>query len=107
MRVLNQPSGPGLDWDGSRPRLGLVHGFFYHFCSAISSCFYVFCCCWLLEDCLVGQRSFPSRGFGYPEPPPPPPPHIGPAHHGLLGSAFGGPPGPPGPAGYPGEPGPF
>ncbi|XP_011090853.1 espin-like [Sesamum indicum] len=104
MRAVNQASGPsGLDWDGaSRRPLGLVHAFFYHFCSAISSCFYVFCCCWLLEDCLVGRRSFPSPafGFGSPEPPPPPPPHIGPPPHGLLGSSYG-------PPGYPGDRGPF
>lgn len=82
----------------------------------------MFCCCWLIEDCFVGRRSFggPSYGsmdqqpppppppYGSMGPPPPPPPHIAPSH-GLLGAVFGppGPPHQPGPAGYHGEPSPF
>ncbi|GFP81901.1 hypothetical protein PHJA_000333400 [Phtheirospermum japonicum] len=139
MQILNPQSGPGgigagQDWSGSRPRSGLIHGFCYNMCSAISSCFYVFCCCWLIEDCFVGRRSFPGPPYGSPGPPPPPPPHVGPGphgimgpllghtgppgpigyseepgRHGIMGSLFGqpGPPGPPGPSGYPGEPAPF
>ncbi|KAG8370067.1 hypothetical protein BUALT_Bualt14G0079100 [Buddleja alternifolia] len=131
MRILGQPSGPGgpgPDWNGSRPRFGLVHGFFYNVRTSITSCFYVFCCCWLIEDCFVGRRSFPRPLFGSPDPAPPPHSHIGPERHGLLGSVFSpsepsppapphvgpgllgsifGPPGQPGPVGYPGEPSPF
>ncbi|KAI3469444.1 hypothetical protein Pfo_026107 [Paulownia fortunei] len=114
MRILRPPSGPGgpgpgQDWDGPRPRLGLLHGFLYNLCTAVSSCFYVFCCCWLIEDCFMGQRSRPGPPFGAAEPPPPPPPHVGPGPHGPFGSLFGppGPPRQPGPVGYPGEPAPF
>ncbi|CAA0807127.1 Unknown protein [Striga hermonthica] len=120
MKIVSPPSGPGRDWRGSQPSgPGLLHGFCYNLCTAISSCFYVFCCCWLIEDCFVGRRSFPSRAspiYGSPEPPPPPPPYVGPGSQGMLGPLLGqsghshvgpeahgifGPPGPPGAVGYP------
>ncbi|KAL3626146.1 hypothetical protein CASFOL_029695 [Castilleja foliolosa] len=138
MRILNPQSGPGglgpgQDWSGSRPGSGLVNGFCYNLCSAICSCFYVFSCCWLIEDCFEGQRSFPGPPYGSPGPPPPPPPNVGPGPHGIMGPLLGhthtgppgpvgyfeeprshgvlgsllGQPGPPGPAGYPGQPAPF
>ncbi|KAL6526472.1 hypothetical protein OROGR_015562 [Orobanche gracilis] len=114
MRIMSGSSGPsgpgsGPDWSGSRPRLDLVHGFFYNLCTAISSCFYVFCCCWLIEDCFVGRRSFHGPPFGSPEPAPPPVLHVGHAHHGALGPFLEqpGPPGPPSLVGYTGEPTPY
>ncbi|KAL8515544.1 hypothetical protein ACS0TY_014288 [Phlomoides rotata] len=72
---------------------GLVHGFLYNLCTAVTSCFYVFCCCWLLEDCCMGRRSFPGPPYGYGSLDPPPP-DVGPRCHGLIGSIFGGPLGP-------------
>ncbi|KAL9161411.1 hypothetical protein ABFS82_07G020100 [Erythranthe guttata] len=120
----------GPDYNGSRPRFRLCHGFLYNLCTTVSSCFYVFCCCWLLEDCFGSNRSLPWPPYESPEPPPPPPrhthfgplfgspepppppyhhTHVGPGPQGFLASGFGppGPPPPPGPYGYPGEPAPF
>ncbi|CAI9765892.1 unnamed protein product [Fraxinus pennsylvanica] len=109
--------GPGPGWSlgpsGSPPRLG----FLYHFCTIISSCFYVFCCCWLLEDRFGGPRRQhnhlgpPLESPDYPGPifgPEPPLGHFG--HPGPI--KFPGEPplghvGPsnqPGPVGFPGEP---
>ncbi|KAL8047737.1 hypothetical protein ABFX02_07G020000 [Erythranthe guttata] len=81
----------GADYDGSRPRFRLCHGFLYNLCTTVSSCFYVFCCCWLLEDCFGSHRSLPWPPYESPEPPPPPPRHT---HFGPL---FGSPEPPPPP----------
>ncbi|KAL2534589.1 Glycine-rich protein [Abeliophyllum distichum] len=105
--------GPGSGWSlgpsGSPPRLGFVHGFLYHLCRNISSCFYVFCCCWLLEECFGGGRRlhnhlgppFGSPEYGGPlvgpEPPEFPSPPLG--HFG--------PPSQPGPIGFHGGEPPF
>ncbi|PIN16041.1 hypothetical protein CDL12_11310 [Handroanthus impetiginosus] len=89
MRDRNPFSGPGQGpyWNGSPPRLGLLHGFFHNLCTAVCSCVHVFCCCWLLEECCMGRRRFPGPSFGSPEPLPPPPivPTVGPRPHGLMG----------------------
>ncbi|XP_051127798.1 uncharacterized protein LOC127249151 [Andrographis paniculata] len=129
MRILQPPSSrTEPHWSGSRPAIGLLDGCCFNLCSILSSCFYVFCCCWLLEDCFAGRRTFPGAAYGSPPPPrsgvmaghvhvghdfgpgpigyqggPPPPP---PPRHGLLGPTFG-PSSVPGPAGYQGEPSPF
>lgn len=75
--------------------------------------FYVFCCCWLIEDCFTGRRYGPPRPpFGIPDQQPAlPRPPIGPAPVGITGSHLShfGPSGSmpqPGPIGYgyPGEP---
>ncbi|XP_022844047.1 cuticle collagen 3A3-like [Olea europaea var. sylvestris] len=97
--------GPGPGWSlgpSSPPRLG----FLCHLCTIISSCFYVFCCCWLLEDCFGGPRRRHNHlgpPIGSPEYPGP---ILGPEPPELQSRPLGhfGPRSRPGPIGFPGEP---
>ncbi|KAM3323854.1 hypothetical protein P3S67_005005 [Capsicum chacoense] len=34
----------------SGPSFGFVRRYFSNLCLALSSCFYILCCCWVLED---------------------------------------------------------
>ncbi|KAI5650669.1 hypothetical protein M9H77_36674 [Catharanthus roseus] len=55
---------------------GFLTRFLYNFCTAITTCTYFACCCWLLRDCFTGSRDgdygplpHPYESYGPPEPP--------------------------------------
>ncbi|KAK7332216.1 hypothetical protein VNO80_28965 [Phaseolus coccineus] len=65
------PEYPGGSCSGPPSVLG---NFFNGLCSTISSCFYLVCCCWLLQDCFGAPPEPPPIGVAPPQAPPLPPP---------------------------------
>ncbi|KAG4384107.1 hypothetical protein AAZX31_13G196800 [Glycine max] len=68
------PEGPGpQDYSGSWPGPpSLLGNFFNGLCNTISSCFYIVCCCWLLQDCFGASPEPPPIPVAPPQAPPPP-----------------------------------